>query len=326
MKFKYAVLVSFALSLFAGSQAAVAQAYPVKPIRAIIPFSPGGGTDTLARIVLRALSDHLGQPIIIDNKAGAGGMVGWGEAARAPADGYTISLGANTLPLLGEMYDSIPFNPKTDFEFVGPIATVPTALVAKPSLPATNIKELQAYAKSTGGALAYGSPGVATPQHLAGALLAASAGLKLDHIPYKGSSNAITDVIGGHIPLAIVGLPQALQYANGGQLRMIGLASPKRSALAPEIPTIAESGLPGYESSYWWDIIVPRGTPPAVIRKLHDGIDTVLKQPGVRKTLLAAGYEPMVMGRDEYITVLNQDVAKWTKIIRDNKIKLQAVN
>lgn len=305
---------------------AIAQQYPSKPIRAIIPFSAGGGTDTLARIVLKALAESLGQPIVLDNKAGAGGAVGWSEVARAAPDGYTISIGATTLPVLGEMYDNLTFDPKRDFEFVAPIATVSSALVAQASLPVKNIRELLAYAKSRGVALPYGTAGVATPQHLAGALLARTAGIRLDHVPYKGTSNAIADTVGGHIPLAIVGLPQALQYAKSGQLRILGVASTQRSPLAPEVPTLAESGVPGYEANYWWDIIVPRGTPPAVVQRLHDELGVVLTKPEVRKTLMAAGYEPMVMGRAEYTAALAQDVAKLTKIVRDNKIKLQGGN
>lgn len=303
--------------------AAMAQApYPSKPIRAIVPFSPGGGTDTLARMVFKELAEHLGQPIVIDNKPGAGGVIGWAELARAPADGYTISLGANTLPPLGEMYDSLPFNPKTAFEFVAPLATVPTVLILSSTLPVDNMADLIAHGRKTG-PLAYGSPGVGTPQHLAGAQLGRAAGIELRHVPYRGTSNAITDVLGGHIPLAFVGLPQALPYARSDRLKLLGVATSKRSALAPSVPTLAEGGLRGYESNYWWDIIVPKGTPPAIVQKLYDATVTVLKSASMQKTLHEAGYEEILSPRKDYLNLLHQEDLKLTQIIRDNNIKLQ---
>ena len=304
--------------------AAMAQGtYPDKAIRAIVPFSPGGGTDTLARMVFKELAENLGRTIVIENKPGAGGVLGWAEVARAPADGYTIGMGANTPPPLGEMYDSLPFDPKTAFEFVAPLATVPTVLVASSALPVNNVADLRAYGHKTG-PLPYGTPGIGTPQHLAGALLARTAGIELKHIPYRGTSNAITDVLGDHIPLAFVGLPQALQYSAGNRLKLIGVATSKRSTLAPDVPTLAEGGLQGYESNYWWDIIVPRGTPPAVVQKLYDATEAVLKSPSLKKALHDAGYEEMLMPRKDYLELLRQEDRKLTQIIRDNGIKLQS--
>lgn len=303
--------------------AAMAQdAYPSKPIRAIVPFSPGGATDTLARIVFKGLSEQLGRPIVIDNKPGAGGVIGWHALAGAPADGYTIGLGANTLPPLGEMYDALPFDPKTSFEFVTPLATVPNVLVVSSALPINNISDLLAYGRKTG-PLGYGTPGIGTPQHLAGAQLARATGLELKHIAYRGTSNAMADVLGGHIPLAIVGLPLALQYASSKRIKLLGVATSKRSVLAPNVPTLAEGGLRGYESNYWWDIIVPKGAPPAVLQKLYDATEAVLKSASMQKTLHDAGYEEMLMSRKDYLEVLHQEDRKLTQIIRDNKIKLQ---
>jgi len=303
--------------------AAMAQgAYPNKPIRAIVPFSPGGGTDTLARMVFKELAESLGRPIVIENKPGAGGVIGWAEVARAPADGYTIGLGASTLPPLAEMYDSLPFDPKTAFEFVAPLATVPNVLVASSALPVNNLADLRAYGQKKG-PLAYGTPGIGTPQHLAGALFARTVGLKLEHVPYRGTSNAISDVLGDHIPLAFVGLPQALQYSSGNRLKLLGVATSKRSALALDVPTLAEGGLRGYESNYWWDIIVPKGTPPAVLQKLYDATEAVLKSAGMQKALHDAGYEEMLMPRADYLVLLRQEDRKLTQIIRDNNIKLQ---
>ncbi|WP_181360482.1 tripartite tricarboxylate transporter substrate binding protein [Variovorax sp. WS11] len=325
MKNKRALLCAFAAAGFLASipTALMAQgAYPSKPIRAIVPFSPGGGTDTLARMVFKELSENLGRPIVIDNKPGAGGAIGWAEVARAPADGYTIGLGASTLPPLGEMYDSLPFDPKTAFEFVAPLATVPNVLVASAALPINNLADLRAYGRKTG-PLAYGTPGVGTPQHLAGALFARTAGLELRHVPYRGTSNAMTDVLGDHIPLAFVGLPLALQYASGNRIKLLGVATSKRSVLAPDVPTLAEGGLQGYESNYWWDIIAPKGTPPAVLQKLYDATEAVLKRASTQKTLHDAGYEEMLMPRKDYLELLRQEDRKLTQIIRDNNIKLQ---
>jgi len=313
-----------AAGVLAGIPAAVmAQgAYPNKPIRAIVPFSPGGGTDTLARLVFKELADRLGRTIVIENKPGAGGVIGWAEVARAPADGYTIGLGASTLPPLAEMYDSLPFDPKTAFEFVVPLATVPNVLVASPALPVNNLADLRAYGQKKG-PLAYGTPGIGTPQHLAGALFARTAALRLEHVPYRGTSNAISDVLGDHIPLAFVGLPQALQYSSGNRMKLLGVATAKRSTLAPDVPTLAEGGLRGYESNYWWDIIVPKGTPPAVLQKLYDATEAILKSASMQKTLHDAGYEEMLMPRKDYLELLRKEDLKLTQIIRDNSIKLQ---
>ena len=298
-------------------------AYPGKPIRAIVPFSPGGGTDTLARLVFKELSETLGRPIVIENKPGAGGIIGWAEVARAPADGYTIGVGANTLPPLAEMYDSVPFDPRTAFEFVAPLATVPNVLVASAALPVHNLAELRAYGAKSG-PMGYGTPGVGTPQHFAGILFARAAGLELKHIPYRGTSNAINDVLGDHLPLAFVGLPLALQYSSSNRIKLIGVATSKRSVLAPDVPTLAEGGARGYESNYWWDIIVPKGTPPAIVQKLYDATETVLKSASLQKALRDTGYEEMLMPRKDYLELLRQEDRKLTQIIRENDIKLQS--
>ena len=301
-----------------------AQTYPNRPIRLIVPYPAGGGTDILARSVFQKVSESLGQPFVVENKGGAGTSIGLAEVARSHPDGYTIGIGGTSDPLLPILYDNLPFNPMTDLIFVSTLASVPIVLVAGPSVPAKTMQEFLAYAKGKNTApLSYASMGVATPHHMAGILLAATLGIPLTHIPYKGTAPALTDLVGGHVPLATIGLPSALPYAREGKLKILGVASAKRSALAPEIPTIEEGGLKDFVASYWWHVIAPKGTPKPIVDRLNDEIGKALRLPELRDSLLKGGFEPLVLTRDEADRALKEDTARWTKVIRENNIRGQ---
>jgi tripartite-type tricarboxylate transporter receptor subunit TctC len=299
-----------------------AQAYPSKPIRLIVPYPAGGGTDTVSRAVFEKVAGFLGQPFVIENKGGAGTTIGLAELARARPDGYTVGVGGTSDPLLPLLYENLAFNPSTDLTFVATLATVPIVLVAGPAIPVKTMAELVALARSRGNApLGYASAGVSSPHHLAGIHLAAMAGIPLTHVPYKGTAPALTDLVGGHVPLAMLGLPSAMAYAKEGKLKILGVASAQRSALAPEIPTISEGGVKGFEAGYWWHVTVPTGTPPAVIARLREGIDRALRTPELRDSLLKGGFEPMLLSPADAERALKEDTAKWTKVIRENNIR-----
>ncbi|MDM0072694.1 tripartite tricarboxylate transporter substrate binding protein [Variovorax sp. J31P207] len=324
MKRKQFVIVAAGALFLLGfaSLGAFAQDYPAKPIRAIVPYSAGGGTDLVGRLVFQKLGEALGQPIYVENKVGGSGTIGLGELARSKPDGYTIGIGGNGVSLLGALIDGLKFNPATDLVPVATLASVPIALVAGPGLPVKSMREFIDYAKKNKAtALTYGSPGVGTPHHLMGVELARVLKIPMVHVPYKGTAPAMSDVVGGHIPIAIVGLPGAMQFTKNPLFTILGVASARRSELAPEIPTIAEGGVPGFEASYWWDISVPKGTPQPIIDRLHKEVVKILSDPGVRDSLLKGGFEPMVMSLQEMNAALKVDTAKWIKVIRDNNIR-----
>ncbi len=297
-------------------------AYPQKPIRLIVPYSPGGGTDNVARIVAEKVSRQLGQPVIVENKPGAGGVIAFGEVLRSKADGYTLTIGTGNRSTLNLMNDKIPFNTGTDFLSVVPLANVPIALVASNALPVNSMAELIAYAKIHPG-LRFGTPGATTPNHLAGVQLGTMMGAELVHVGYKGTAPAIQDVIGGHIPLAVVGLSSSIQYAKTGQLKVLGMGGEKRSELAPNIPTIAEGGVRGYAASYWYDITVAKNVPKHIIDVLHAAVNQSVQSAEVRARFVRAGYEPMVMTRDEYLTLLQMEQIKWEGVIKANNIRVE---
>jgi len=300
----------------------LAQTYPDRPIRMIVPYAPGGGTDAVTRIVMHKMSESMGQAIIVENKGGAGGTLAFAEAAHARPDGYTLTVGGAGLALLSLIFDRLSFDPATDLVSVAPMAGVPIALVASNASGLQTMGELITFAKSHPSApLAYATPGVATPPHLAGVLLASTARIMLTSVPYKGTAPAIQDVAGGQIPLAIVGLSTALAFSHAGRVKILGVGSAKRSALAPDIPTLAEGGVKGYEATYWYDVTVARGTPQPVIDRLRVEIAKAVQSADVQEALLKAGFEPMVMSAAENERALDDAAAKWGKVIRDNHIR-----
>ena len=283
-----ALLIAALLAL-AGS--AVAQDYPTKPIKFIVPYPPGGGTDVVARILVEPLSAELGQPIIIDNRGGAAGNLGTDLVAKAPADGYTILFTLSSHTINPKLYEKLPFDVERDFAPISLAAQIPQILVVNPSLPVTSVKELIAFAKANPGKLNYASVGIGSPGHIAGELFKLKTGVDMVHVPYKGGGPAVIDTIGGQVQVLFVSMPAALQHVKSGRLRAIAVTSAKRSASAPELPTIAEAGVPDYAVESWYGALAPAKTPPAIVARLNAAFVKVLDNPQVKERLFAQGAE-----------------------------------
>ncbi len=298
-----------------------ADTYPSKPVRFIVPFPPGGPVDTTARAFTQKLSEYWGQQAIVDNRAGAGGIVGAELAAKAPADGYTIFVCSIHHSVLPSLNPKLPYDILKDFVPVSFAALFPIILVAHPSVPAKNVPELVAYAKAHPGKLSFGSAGNGGGTHLAGELFKSIAGVDLLHVPYKGSAPAMTDLLGGQVQLMFSDAPTALPHIKGGRVRALGVASPKRSALVPELPPIADGGLRGYEAYSWAGVVAPAGTPREIVSKLNADIVKALNQPEVKKRLLEAGAEALPGTPEQFGQVLRSEIAKWEKVVKDANVK-----
>jgi tripartite-type tricarboxylate transporter receptor subunit TctC len=293
-----------------------------KNLRMIVPFPPGGGTDAVARALALRLSAVLGQTVVVDNKAGAGTTIGLAEVARAAPDGYTVGIGGTSDPLLPLLYDNLPFNPTQDLVFVSTLASSPIALAVGNNVPVRNIAEFISHAKSKSSSpLAYASVGIASPQHLAGIHFSAMTGAPLIHAPYRGTGPALNDLLGGHVPAAMLGLPSLLPHARNGKLRILGVASATRSQLASDIPTIAESGVNGFEAGFWYHVVVPRGTPVNVIQALRLAIDRVISSSEMKTYLSSNGFEALTLSPEESSRALKLETEKWSRIIRENNIR-----
>ena len=310
-----------ALSLVAFCGAANAQDYPTKPIKFVVPYPPGGGTDVVARIVNEPLATALGQPIVIDNRGGAAGNLGTDIVAKAPADGYTILFTLSSHTINPKLYEKLPFDVERDFVPVSLVALIPQIVVVNPSVPITNVKELIAYAKANPGKLNYASVGIGSPAHVAGELFKLKTGVDMVHVPYKGGGPAITDTIGGQVQLAIVSMPAALQHVKSGRLRAIAVASAKRSASAPDVPTIAEAGVPDYAVESWYGALAPARTPPAIVAKLNAAFVKVLENPQVKERLFAQGAEAASSSQAEFDRIIKEELAKWELVIKTAGIK-----
>jgi len=303
--------------------AAHAQDYPAKPIRYVVPFPPGGSSDLIARAIAPRMSEKMGQQVVIENRAGAGGMIGVDIVAKAPPDGYTIGLAAaGALSSNIHLYPSMPFNPEKDLAPVTMLAIIPFFLVAHPSQPGT-LRELIAAAKAKPGALAVGYGGNGSTMHLAGELFNMMAGVKLQPVPYKGSGPVSTDVLGGQVPLGVVDVPSAIAHERAGKMRALAVTSKRRIVAAPDVPTFEEAGVPGYEAIGWFGTVAPANTPPAVIQRLHGEIVAALQDPGIRERALAAGAEPFTNTPTEFAALIREETRKWAEVIRTANIKLQ---
>jgi tripartite-type tricarboxylate transporter receptor subunit TctC len=301
-----------------------ADAYPTKPVRLIVPFPPGGPADALARMVGDRIAGTLGQPVVVDNRPGAGGNIGMELAAKAAPDGHTLVLApAGNLTVNPSLYRNVPYDVARDFAPVTVIAAVPNVLVVNPQLPAKDLAELIAYAKANPGKLNYSSPGPGSGAHLAGELLKSSAGIDIVHVPYNGIAPATTAVVAGDVQLMFAGAPAALPQVAGGKLRAIAVASPRRIATAPSVPTLDESGLPGFDVTSWYSIVAPAGTPPAVIERLQRDIARALQNPDVKAKLAALGAEPIANTPADFAAMLGSETAKWSKIVKDANIKVE---
>jgi tripartite-type tricarboxylate transporter receptor subunit TctC len=303
---------------------AIAQPYPIKPLRLVVPYAPGGNTDILARLLGQQLGETWGQQVIIDNRPGAAGTVGAELVARAPADGYTLLMGSfGNVIVAKSLYQHLKYEPLRDLVSVALVSLPPGVLVENPAVPAQNVRELIAYAKSNPGRLNYGSPGSGAWNHLFFELFNASAGVSIIHVPYKGIAPAVMDLLGGQVQLAMSAFPTALPHIRSGKLRALAVTSAKRSGLMSDVPTIAESGLPGYEAAGWFGILAPAGTPSRVVVKLNMEINRILELPAVRASLAADGAEPAGGTPAQMAESARAASEKWSKLIRELKLQPQ---
>jgi tripartite-type tricarboxylate transporter receptor subunit TctC len=313
---------AFACALILGAGSAAAQQYPAKPVTIVVPFAPGGGSDNIARVIATKLSENFGKQFIVENRAGAGTNIGNEAAAKAAPNGYTLLLGQVTLGINPSLYPKLGYDVQRDLVPVGMVATSPTVLVVNPSLPAKNLQELIALAKAKPGTLNFGSGGNGTSVHLAGELFKSIAGTDIVHVAYKGSSPAVTDLMGGQIQMMFDTAPSATPHIKAGRLRAIAVTGDKRLPELPNVPTFAESGLKGFDATAWYGIMAPANTPKDVIANLNAAVNKVLADPGVRKRLQEMGAEPAGGTPEQLGDYLRQELAKWGKVIRDAKIKL----
>ena len=318
------VLLSIAAVAAVSSLPAAAQTYPAKPVRVIIPFPAGGGADIFGRLVGRKLQDMLGQTFVIDNRAGASGIIGCEFVARAPPDGYTLLMGTTgTHSTNPAVYPKLPYDPIKDFEPISLVAESPFVLLVHPSLPAKNVKELIAFAKSRPGQLTYGSAGTGSSSHLGFELFNLMAGIKGVHVPYKGLPPAMTDTIAGELIMTWNSITAAAPFIRTKRVTALGIGSLKRSSLMPEIPTISESGLPGYELGSWYGFFAPAGTPQAVVGQLHREMAKALADPAMRQQFAGLSAEAVGSSPAEFRTVLQNDLVKWAKVARQANVKAE---
>jgi tripartite-type tricarboxylate transporter receptor subunit TctC len=302
--------------LAAGSTIAAAQTYPTRPVRFIVPTPPGGGTDTLARIAGSKASEILGAPVVIDNRGGAGGNIAAKVVADSATDGYTLLLGnlANVISM--SLYRKLDYDLLRDFVPVTELASVPFILTVNPSVPAQSVKELIALAKAKPGYLSYASSGNGQPSHLAMELLKSMAGVDITHIPYKGAGPAAVDVISGQVQMYFFALPAGLPHVRGGKLRGLAVGSATRAAAAPDFPTIAESGLPGFEAMTWYGVLVPAGTPSVAVNKLHSAFSASVNAPDIRKRLVDQGFDIIGNTPAEFRAYIQTELVKWDRIVK----------
>lgn len=319
------LLVLTLLCAAVGNFAAAAdEKYPDRPIHLIDPYGVGGANDLFGRIVGARLAEALGQPVIIENRAGAGGNIGTEYVARAKPDGYTLLLGSNGNNTINPaLYPSLPFDAAHAFAGITKLATVPVVLVASPSLPAANLGELIQLAKSRPGALAYGSPGVGSTAHLTAALLASRTGIELLHVPYKGGGAAISGVLTGDVPLAFVVVSTAQTLVQAGRVRAIAVTSIARSSAMPAVPTVAESGVPGFDVSSWYGLLAPAGTPPEIIARLHAETTRILGQADVQQQFLAMGAAPIGNTPEAFDGEIRADLARWAAVVKAAGIRAE---
>jgi tripartite-type tricarboxylate transporter receptor subunit TctC len=307
------------LLVLAANAAAAADDYPNRPITLVVPFPPGGSTTIVARIIGDKLAEAVGQQIVVDNRGGAGGTIGTRAVAKSAPDGYTLLLGyTGTLAIGPTLYPGAGYDPRKDFAPIGMIGHAPNSLVVHPSLDVHSVKELVAYAKANPGKVNYGSAGVGTVSHVAGVYFANAAGIQLTHIPYKGTGPALADLLGGHIPMAFAPIPATHANIAEGTLRGLAVTSAKRSSLLPDVPTIAESGVPGFEASLFYGLVAPAGTPRPIIERLNKALRDALASDEVRKRLATDGAEPVPGTPEEYAAHIDQDETKWSKVVRDS--------
>jgi len=296
----------------------VAQAYPAKPIRIIVPSPPGDGSDLMARAIGDKLALAWNTPVVVDNRMGAGGRVGAEAAAKAAPDGYTLIMGnAGSHGINAALYADLPYDIERDFAPITQVMRSPNVLVVSPSVPAANVRELIALFKANPGKYSYGSGGNGSSAHLSAELFKSMAGVDVVHVPYKGASPALTDVIAGRVAMFIGNLPPAMPHIKSGNVRALAVTTAQRSPLVPDIPTLAESGLPGFETVAWFGLLAPTGTPKPVVDKLQAEVARIVREPDIRERIAALGGEPVGNSPEAFSAIVKGDVAKWKKVVKD---------
>ena len=315
---------ALAFAFAAVSTFCAAQSYPNRPVRLVITFPPGGTTDFVGRPIAQKLSEYLGQSFVVDNRGGAGGVIATLIVAQAPADGHTLLLGTSSGMLIGPLLNpKLPYDGFRDFTPVSRTNINPQALVANAALPVSNVKELIAYAKSNPGKLNVASSGTGTPNHLGAEMLKYLAKIDIVHVPYKGGGPAMTDLIAGQVQLQFSSIPTVLAHAKAGRIKLLAIGSAKRSPALPEVPTIAEAGVPGYEYTTWYGIFGPRGMPAAVVAQLNTAIAKALAAPDVNQRLMSQGAEPAANSPTELTQYMREESARWAKLIKAANIRLE---
>ncbi len=311
-----ALLVGFS------QQVALAQ-YPVKPVRVIVPYSPGGAVDSFARVLTQQLSEHWNQSVVVENRPGASTMIGAEQVAKSPADGYTLLLTAElTLVTLPHLYEKIPYDPLRDFAPITGLVSATQALVANPSLLVKTMNDVVALAKAKPGELTYGSFGIGSTGHLNMEVFQAMTGTRFNHIPYSGAGPAMNDVVGGHVSLMFAALSIVKGSVDAGKLRMIGVGSDRRSGEFPDVPTISESGVPGFEAKSWFGLVAPAGTPPEIIKKINEDVTKVISDPAFARQYLAAqGLVPITGTPEEFAAFIRAETKRWGKVVKDANIQ-----
>ena len=304
--------------LFAGGAFAQSDTpYPVKPIRMIVPSAPGSGPDIMARAIGQKLSEALGQPIVIDDKPGAGGIIGSETAAKSPPDGYTLIMSnAGAHAVNASLYAKLPYDPVRDFAPVTLVSMAPNILIVHPALPVRNVKELIALAKAKPGEMTFGSGGTGSTAHLSGEMFKSMAGIDMVHVPFKGSPAAVIGVISGQITMGFPNIPPALPHVRSGKFKALAVTTVKRSATVPELPTIAESGLPGYEATAWFGVLAPAATPPQIIARLNAAIVKIVHSRDMQERLATEGAEAVGNTPEQFAQIIRNDIAKWAKVVK----------
>lgn len=292
--------------------------YPAKPIRLVAPFAAGGGTDVLARIVGQRLAERWGQPVVVDNRPGAGGNIGADLVAKSAADGYTLMVGGVPHAIAVTLYKKLPYDLAHDLIAAAPIATFPSMIVVNPDVPVHSVQELVTLANKKPGALNFGSPGNGSPNHLAMELLSKMAGVKMQHIPYKSAGQVAGELLGGQVQVASMGFPISMPHVKAGRLRPLAVTSANRSPMLPDLPTVSESGLTGFNVTSWYGIFAPTGTPGPVVSKLHDEVVRIVTSPEVRARLGSLGAEPYTPTVGEFARHVREEIAKWGKIVHES--------
>jgi tripartite-type tricarboxylate transporter receptor subunit TctC len=314
------------LALLSGQPHAQIQAqtpaqWPVKPVRIIVPFAPGGGTDLVARLTAQKLADLYGQAFVVENKTGAGGSTGTEIVAKSKPDGYTFVVVSGSHTINPNLYKSLPYDTKRDFVAVSNLVSGPALFVVHPSIPVNNVREFIAYARAKPGTLSFASSGNGSPPHMAGEMFNALTGLDMVHVPYKGNGAAYNDLLGGQVPVMFPNITTALQYVRSGKLKALAVTSRERTRLAPDIPTLAESGLPTFELNSWFGLLAPAGTPNPIVQRLQQDISRLYQQPEIRDKLMSQGVEPLASTPAEFTAQINSEIDYWAKMFQLIKLK-----